>query len=47
MRLLDGIIDSMDMNLNKLRAIAIIGKPGMLEFMRSQRVDHDLVKVLA
>ena len=30
MRLLDGITDSMDMNLNKLRAIAIIGKPGML-----------------
>ena len=40
---MDGITDPKDMNLNKLGAIAMTGKPGMLLFMRSQGGDHDLV----
>ena len=38
MRWLDSIIDSMDMNLSKLRT----GKPGVVQSMGSQRVGHDL-----
>ena len=38
---LDGISDSMDMNLSKLRELVVTGRPGMLQFMGSQRVGHN------
>ena len=41
MRCLDGITDSLDMNLSKLREIVKDGEPGVLQFMRPQRVRHD------
>ena len=41
MRWLDGITDSMDMSLSKLRELVINRKPGVLQSMGSQRVGHD------
>ena len=37
----NGIIDSMDVSLNKLLEIVKDRKPGMLQFMGLQRVGHD------
>ena len=43
MRWLDGIIDSMDMNLGKFREIVRTEEPGMLQSMGLQRVGYNLV----
>ena len=40
MRWLDGITDSVDMGLGRLRKL-VIESPGVLRFMGSQRVGHD------
>ena len=42
MRCLNGITDSMDMSLSKLKEIVKDRKPGVLQSMGSQRVGHDL-----
>ena len=41
MRRLDGITDSMDMSLGELRSWWWTGRPGVLQFMGSQRVGHN------
>ena len=41
MRRLDGITDSMDMNLSKFQEVVKDRKPGVPWFMGSQRVGHD------
>ena len=46
MRWLDGITDSMDMSLSKLRELVMDRRPGVLQSMGSERVGHGRVTEL-
>ena len=39
---LDGMVESMDMSLSKLREMVEARKPGVLQCVRSQRLGRDL-----
>ena len=41
MRWLDDVTDSMDISLSKVWEIVKEGKPGMLQFMGSQKAGHN------
>ena len=41
MRWLDGLTDTMDLNLSRLQKLVMDREPGMLQSMGSQRVQHD------
>ena len=40
-RWLDGIADSMDVSVSERQELVMTGRPGVLQFMGSQRVGHD------